>query len=375
VLRRVAIQLTSTGGFYGAEKTLLELALYLAQEGWDSQVIALEGQGAPELVQRAMDHGLTATAFTAGSRLGVRPLVDKLRTALARYPQAIVHSHGYKPDILLAALRAPRRYGCLATCHSWYSDTLKMKLAERLDKRVLRRFAHVIAVSEEIRSDLIASGVRASMVSMIDNGISVPARDLDARARIRAEFGIGLDEPLIVQIGRLARSKRNDLLLHALARLPATLRARLLLVGEGDQKPALVEQASALGIATHVTFCGYRNDAPRILAAADLLALTSDKEGLPIILLEAMAIGCPIVATAVGAVPTALRHKENAWVVPRNDVESLRQAIFEALTDPCAAQRHADRANRDFLARFSREVMGGRYLEIYERVWNSRKHN
>lgn len=372
-VKRIAIQLVSTGGFYGAERTLLELASYLADQGWESHVIALEGQGAPELVRRVRDAGLSATAFSDGSRLSVTKLLARLRGVLVSHPRAIVHSHGYKPDILLAALRAPRRLGCIATCHTWYSDTMKMRLFERIDKRILRGFDHVVAVSDEIRADLVANGVSPGNVSRIDNGISVPARDPKARASIRGEFGIAPEEPLVVQIGRLAKSKRNDLLLEAVARLRAHV--RVLLVGEGGERQALAAKAQSLGIANRVMFCGFRNDAHRIMAAADILALTSDKEGLPIVLLEAMAIGCPIVSTVVGAIPSVLKSQDNAWLFPVDDVEALTGALGEALGNRAHAQALAANARKAFDARFTRDAMGGRYLDLYERIHFARGWN
>ena len=372
LMKRVAIQLTSTGGFYGAERTLVELAAYLAAEGWESHVIALEGQGAKEVLRRSAACGVKATAYTESGRLGIATLLRKLRATLSQYPQAIVHSHGYKPDILLTLLGAPKRSGCLSTCHTWYSDTLKMKLAEHLDKRVLRGFDHVVAVSDEIRADLLASGVPSGKVSRIDNGITVPSIDPEARTAIRREFQIAPEEQLIVQIGRLARSKRNELLLEAIARLPSTIPVRVLLVGEGDERAALAERASTLGIAPRILFAGYRSDVHRILGAADLLALTSDKEGLPIILLEAMAIGCPIVATAVGAVPTVLDHGESAWVIPSENVNALASALRDALENPILARQRAARARIIFESKFSRVVMGRRYLDLYEKIWQGR---
>ena len=371
-MSRTALQVVSTGGFYGAERALLELATYLKEQGWESHIVALEGHGTPELTRRATQCGLKATAFSDGRRLGAAALLTRLRALLAEHPRAIVHSHGYKPDILLAALRAPRRLGCLATCHTWYSDTVKMKLFERLDKRVLRGFDHVVAVSREIRDDLIASGVNPGNVSRIDNGISVPSVEPDGRARIRGELGIGPQERLVVQIGRLAKSKRNDLLLEAVADLRELGPIRVLLVGEGAERESLIAKAHSLGIAHSVTLCGYRDDAPRVLAAADVLALTSDKEGLPIVILEAMALGCPVVSTAVGDVPAVLRSGESGWIVPVNDRDALRRALAEALGDPDLARSRARQAQKDFTERFARDVMGRRYLELYERTWSAR---
>ena len=121
-----------------------------------------------------------------------------------------------------------------------------------------------------------------------------------------------------------------------------------------------------------VTFCGYRDDVHRILAAADLLALTSNKEGLPIVMLEAIAVGCPIVATAVGAVTTVLRQNESAWLVVAEDVERLTCALREALVDPATAKARAEQARADFIARFSRDAMGQQYLDVYNRIWHAR---
>jgi glycosyltransferase involved in cell wall biosynthesis len=369
---RTAIQLVSTGGLYGAERALLELASYLKDQGWDSHVVALEGQGATSLVERARALGLAAEAFVPTGRLALLPMVKRLRQVLRQYPRAIVHSHGYKPDILLSVLGAPQTLGCLATCHNWISESPKMRLLEALDKRVLRGFDHVVAVSGEVSAQLITSGVPSQKVSLINNGISAPVVGYDAGQSVRSEFDIPMSAKLVVLIGRLARSKRIDLLLTAVSSLPPSMDVHVLVVGEGEQSQSLVELVRRQHLESRVHLCGYRSDIAQILVAADLLALTSEKEGLPIVILEAMAMRCPIVATRVGEIPQVLRDGRDAWVVPPNDVGAITVALWEALEHPELAKARAASAHAQFISYYSRDSMGARYAEVYDRVWAQR---
>jgi glycosyltransferase involved in cell wall biosynthesis len=367
----VAIQFVSTGGFYGAERTLLELATFLRDHGWDSRIVAMEGAGVGELMQRASEHGIATEAYVSAGRLGFAPMVRKLRATLARESRAVVHSHGYKPDVLLAALGVPNRLPCLATCHSWYSETTKLKVLEYLDKRVVRRFDHVVAVSEEIYLDLREGGMPAGKLSRIDNGISIPVVGAHGRNRIRVEWKLAQGEKLVIQIGRLAKSKRNALLIKAIAELRGDIGVKLVFVGEGEERDALAEYARSVGLGDRVIFAGYRRDTADIMAAADVLAITSNKEGLPIVVLEAMAVGCPVIATAVGAIPEVL-SQESAWIVPVEDDAAICGALREALGHTSPAGERAARAKGIFMERYARDVMGSRYLEIYERAWRER---
>jgi glycosyltransferase involved in cell wall biosynthesis len=371
ISRPVAIQLISTGGIYGAERTLLELATFLRDQGWDSRIVALEGNGAGELMRRADEHGIACEAYVPTGRLGLAPMLRRLKAMLSRESRAIVHSHGYKPDILLAALGVPRRLPCFATCHSWYSETVKLKALEFLDKRAVRRFDHVVAVSEEICRDLRASGMPINRLSKIDNGISVPTLDAHTREAIRAEWRVSPGEKLIVQIGRFAKSKRNSMLLKALVVLSGDVKAKVALVGDGEERSALVEYARSVGLDGRVIFAGYRRDAAAIMEAADALVITSNKEGLPIVVLEAMAVGCPIIATAVGSIPEVL-SPESAWIVPVDDDAALVQALREALGATSPARARAAEAKSVFLRSYARDVMGRRYLNLYEHAWRAR---
>jgi glycosyltransferase involved in cell wall biosynthesis len=369
--RPVAIQLISTGGFYGAERTLLELATFLREKGWDSRIIVLEGNGAAEMTRRAAEQGVACEAYVSSGRLSLWSMLRKLRKTLAQESRAVVHSHGYKPDVLLAALGVPQRLPCIATCHSWYSSTAKMKVLEYFDKWAVQRFDHVVAVSDEIYRDLLASGTPDARLSRIENAISIPVLDPHESTKIRAEWNLAPGEKLIVQVGRLAKSKRNALLLKAVAQLPQEIAARVVFVGDGEERAALADYARELGIDGRVIFAGYRRNALDILAAADVLAITSNKEGLPIVILEAMAVGCPIITTAVGAIPQVL-SPQSAWIVQVDDDVALVRALREALTDTLPARVRAAEAKTVFLQSYERDVMGQRYLDLYERAWRSR---
>jgi glycosyltransferase involved in cell wall biosynthesis len=372
---KVAVQLISTGGVYGAERVLLELATYLQEQGWESHVLALEGRGAEELVRRAAALGLAAEAFTTGARLGLVPLLRRLRRSLGGYRQLLVHSHGYKPDLLLRLLNVPRRLACVATVHSAYSEITKLRMLESLDRRALRGFDHAVGVSEQIRAELLAAGVAADRATVIENGISVPPPQAGARQEVRDEFHLPAASRVLLQIGRLISLKRIDLIIAALARLPDGANVHLLIVGEGEQRALLEGQVKSSALEARVHFCGYRSDVPRLLFAADAMVLASDTEGLPVTILEAMAARCPIVTTSVGAIPRVLSAERDAWLVPAGDLDGLVAAIDAVLTDPDLAQRRAESAWQRFQREYSREAMGARYLRIYDSVWARRGWN
>lgn len=370
--RRVAVQLISTGGIYGAERVLLELAAYLHEQGWESYVVALEGRGAAGLVREASAQGLAAQAFVEEGRMAFLPMLLRLRCLLAEHRQAIIHSHGYKPDLLLRLLNVPRRLACVATCHSAYSEKMKLRMLETAANRALRTFDHAVAVSEEIRTELLNSGMSPDRVTVISNGISELQADSSAREKVRSEFNLPAQCRLIVQIGRLVPCKRIDLTIAAMMQLRCAAEVHLLLVGEGEQRKPLEEQISGSALAGRVRFCGYRRDVPRLLAAADAFVLSSDSEGLPVAILEAMMVRCPIVTTSVGAIPGVLAAGKDAWIVPPGDVTALAAAIDETLGNPALARERAESAHQRFELEYSRDAMGRRYLRIYENVWIGR---
>lgn len=362
-------QIISTGGLYGAERVVLELSQFLRDNGHAPHVLILDSPGATQLHVAAQKLDLQAVivpcrgAFDAASVRWVQAYVTAKGVQLA-------HSHGYKSDFWLGWRGWPRTVRRVATCHSWFSTTPKLKLFEWLDKRGLRRFDYVVGVAPQILAKLHAARVPESRTALITNGLSAPqTAPQELRCRVRQEFGLAPEQKLAVRVGRLDYIKGNHLLLDAWAGVRETVNARLLLVGDGPELAGLQAQAAQLGLTPDaVTFAGYRADAPEIIAAADVMVSPSLQEGLPMVLLEAMAARVPVITTNVGAISLVITDQQTGWLIPPDDAQALHHALQTALSDAATAQSYADAAFTAYTAQYSQTAMGRQYLALYERL-------
>ena len=250
----------------------------------------------------------------------------------------IVHAHEYKTDLLACALASVEGVTAMATVHGWNGRTLKERLVYYpADRRVLRRFAHVVAVSRKICQDLERSGIDPRRVSTIPNGIDVTrfVRDPARCATVRKQIGVPQEAVVIGGVGRLEKEKRFDLLLDLVATVRRTNPAiHLLLAGSGSEESKLRQHTTALGIELACTFAGQVDDMVGLYHAIDLFIQTSDTEGTPNAVLEAMAMQVPIIATDVGGTSDLITHNTHGLLVPRRDVQALGHAIRNTLEDP-----------------------------------------
>ena len=208
---------------------------------------------------------------------------------------------------------------------------------------------------------------------MIPNGIELgrfhpqPA----ARERVRAELGIDADAWVVGTVGRIAVEKNQTLLLWAVAPLLGP-KTRLIVAGDGPLLPALSEQAAALGVAPFVHLLGPRRDVPDVLNALDAFVLSSNTEGLPLVIPEAMATGLPVVSTSVGGIPTVIDEGQTGFLIAVGDEQALRDRVARLHADPETGRACGSRARSAAVARFSAERMQRDYLELYERVLSRR---
>jgi glycosyltransferase involved in cell wall biosynthesis len=360
------LHLVSSGGYYGKESVIINLCSALEKLGCSTEVGAFLNSQAPndEVVIRAHRQHLPARTFACRGRVDLRT-VRTIRDHILSQQIDLVHTHDTKAD--LYGYLAARWAGCplFATCHLWFSPSIRHRIYSALDRVVLRYFDGVIGVSPPIGSTLHKSRVPQRKVAVIANGIDFsPFLGIEDASSGR-EFGSDLT---IGIVGRLARQKGHPFFFAAargiLEKFP---RARFVVVGEGPDRKQLEALAQELGIADSVYFAGYRDDMPRVYAGLDLMVMPSLDEGLPMTLLEAMAARCAVVASAVGAVPELIEHGQTGLLVEPGNTGDLEQAMLLLLNDACLRNWIAQNA-RQSVSRFSSERMARSYLDFYQRM-------
>jgi glycosyltransferase involved in cell wall biosynthesis len=247
----------------------------------------------------------------------------------------IVHSHDYKTDVLARLLAASDGVIPLATAHGWTGSSARERyLYYPADKRVLRGFPLTIAVSDEIRCELVRRGVPRERIRLILNGIDHRAARRDPRraASARAQFGLRRTDLVIGGVGRLEHQKRFDLLIRACAELHQTWpHVQLVIAGEGSLRGELEALATELLPAGTWRLLGHVDDVGALHHAMDIFVQSSDYEGTPNAVLEAMAFETPIVATTAGGTAELIDDGVHALTVPCGDLDSLQAAIDAAL--------------------------------------------
>jgi glycosyltransferase involved in cell wall biosynthesis len=229
-----------------------------------------------------------------------------------------------------------------------------------------------VAVAQEVAVSVERLyGVRRCRV--ISNGIptSLYACPQTPRREWRARQGFAEEDVLFVCVARFAPQKNHALLLKAFAQGPATdPRAHLVLVGEGILQEGLKEQAKNLGLANRVHFLGLRTDIPDVLGAMDAFVLSSDWEGNPLSVMEAMASGLPIVSTDAGGVPKLFKSGKEGFIVARGDAQALGRSMASLLRDQETRQSLGSAAARRAKQNFDVSTMVQAYEELYEKLVN-----
>jgi len=285
----------------------------------------------------------------------------------------VVHTHLVRAD-LYAGLAA-RLAGVSAVVSTVYAigpfrRSRRRRLDGLLDQLTRLWPTHLLTVSQAVKDDCARRNRwPASRISVIHTGVEPGdyGPDASARRRVRADWGLSQDTPLIVTAARLSYEKGLPTLIDATAELAKRHpTAVTVVVGEGPMRAELTRKIASAGLADRVRLAGFRTDMPAVLAAADVFCLPSQMEGLPNVLLEASATGLPVVATRVGGVPELVVADQTGLLVPPGRADELARAIGRVLEDRALAERLGRAARRRIEDEFSARAAAVKYQVLYE---------
>ncbi len=352
----------------GLERIVVEMVRRGPEHGFTSQVATLSPGG--ELA--ALVEKLGGRWCSLDKRAGLDwRLVGRIRKLARRMDADLLHAHNEGAGLYagLAGRLGGRPVLCTRHGLSFGAGSRGAWLrraAGWLCRRTVCVGRDVLRLARE------KDHLPASRLALIPNGVDceVFAPDPAARDRLRSELGVEPGQPVVISVGRLAPEKDYGLLLAAMAVMEkggraAGAQALLLLVGQGPERPGLEKLAGELGLGSRVRFLGDRRDVPALLNAADVFALSSLSEGVPMALLEAMSCGLPVAATAVGGVPEVVEHGRNGLLVHRREAADLAQALSQLLDEPDRARELGRAARERVLEHFSLEAMLGAYAALY----------
>lgn len=302
----------------------------------------------------------------------LRTLASLVRE-LRRLRPAIVHTHLAKAGLL--GRIAARLTGVPVVVHTFhgtvfeeYFDPVRSRLFLALERWAARLSDRLVALSASQREQLLRRGVgRSTTVVEIPIGVELERFRAPARGALRAELGVAEGAPLVGSVGRLVPIKAVDAFLDAAARVARSCPdARFVVVGGGELEQDLRRRAGDLGLDARLDFLGFRADLEFVLADLDVLVLSSRNEGTPVTVIEALAAGCAVVATAVGGVPEVLEHGRSGVLVPPGDTVALAAAVERLIDDPAARSRLGSAGRARAWTSFEAGAMVARVAALYE---------
>ena len=282
----------------------------------------------------------------------------------------ILHTHNYKSDIIGFGAVLLSKCKWVATNHVWHGLDRKLRFYEKIDAFVLRFAARVVAVSGEIKEDLVAQNIPEGKVHVIDNGIDIVQFNRPRPVeKLKEDLDIRKDDVVVTIVGRLSPEKGHTTFLKAAKDVLAQKKnVKFLIVGDGPIGAELRVMADKLNLNGHVVFTGARKDMDNIYAVSDLMVNASSIEGLPMAILEAMAAKVALIVTPVGAVPEVIQHGINGIIFPTGDELGLSKEICSLIDEPSRRKSLTERACQDVCDRFSSATMVRQYKQIYESI-------
>jgi len=353
---------------------LLELAKRINRDRYEIAVCCLREGGPYE--QRFKDIGLDVKNFNMKTMLDIR-IIPRLIKFIKEKKVDAVHSALLPADVYgIISARLAGVPLIFSTIHNvdYYRQERKYFLYRAADRLSLRFATHIVAVSKAVENFISQWPELRSNITTIYSGIDSQKYKVNIDARnYKTELGLQSEVPTVGVTVRLVREKGLEFLLEAASYvLEGGRQVQFLVVGDGPLKGKLESHAKKLKIEHNVSFTGFREDIPQILAIIDIFVLPSLSEGLPVSVIEAMCSGKPVIATNVGGIAEVVVDGETGVLIPPKDSKILAEAITELLDSPEKRKRMGELGRQRALNHFCIEKMVENYEKFYWAFWNKK---
>jgi glycosyltransferase involved in cell wall biosynthesis len=359
-------------GSGGAQEAVCQLVKYGQTELFQPEVVVLHGFGHYWDVLRSWGVPVRTLVPQGFARAAIPFIFLRLFLLLARNRYDIVHTHLIGANVLAAPLAAMYQVPVRFTHDQTHDDVRGYSFIHRwLDTLANRLNHHVIAVSSSIRTFLCRKeNLSTDKISVIYNSVDLsrfsPKEDPGAKQEARRKWGLPAEALIVGGVGRLHYQKNFPLFLEVAAEVCARLpQALFVIAGEGPERAALEEMSRRLGIASRVRFMGFVKEMPELYQSLDLLVLTSHFEGTPLTVLEAMAMGVPVVASRVDGVEEVLENGRDGILVPPGNKDLFITEIYRVLQDRSLRQQLAGEGQEKAQRQFSAEAMVRQVETLY----------
>lgn len=361
---------TVVGRGGGPEKTLLNSHRHAGND-YDIRLLYVHPCDDPDfdLPARAAALGADMTVLAERGPWDPRTVVGLVREIRAFRPH-ILHSHDYKTDLFASLVSVPFGIPCVATLHGNVTRSHRLNFYYRLDRWALRRMRRVMAVSRDLRDEVVSFGVDPQRCILIENGIDTEHyRRTKSRDAAKSAIGVPADSFLLCAIGRLMPEKGFDVLIQAAAKLCREFpNVRLQIAGEGPERRRLEAIINEIDVGGRIGLIGHRSDVRDLLEASDVFVLSSHREAFPNVVLEAMAMETPVVASRIAGIPEMIFDRETGLLFESEDIAELAAAVRTMIESELLRSRLTFAARSLVEARFTFSERMRKEFAVYDEL-------
>ncbi|KEO83302.1 glycosyltransferase [Tumebacillus flagellatus] len=366
------LYLIGGGEFGGAEQHLLGLVSHLDAHEFHPQVAVFYEE---EFSARVRALGIPTTVLKSDSKSigGLNPLRDLIRD----WRPHVIHTHGVRANLIGRLANRAEGFPAklVTTVHSImsldYPVAWKRMIFGAAEQKTWQYVDHFILVSEAMKRDLVKVGMPKDKLSVIHNALELPEEPVAHQpvTNLRELIGVDEDVTIVGTVARLHPVKGHTYLLKAIRKIVQERQDVVFpWIGEGDLHQELEREAKELGVDSYIKFMGFRKDVPDLLPQLDVFVLPSLSEGLSVAILEALAVGVPMIATAVGGTPEVITDGVDGLLVPSANPDALAEAVCLLVKNTELRERLAKAGQEMVFRRFALSRLVQETTDLYKNL-------